>query len=195
MPDKLDLDEFGIYEGISEMIVTTNHGWTANAAPMGIIRKKNKLFLRLFKGSTTYNNVLSEKRIVANIIWDPIVFVNSTFADLEDSDFETSNCDGRNLVALKEAQCWVAFECTNTKLTTEAMVTELIPVKTHVNKCIMRAPNRALFGVIEACIHATRYQLTGDEKYLRLIKAYGDIVEKCGGDGDKEAMKLLYSYL
>lgn len=195
MLKNLNLDDFGIYEGISETIVTTNHGWTPNAAPMGIIRKKDKLFLRLFKGSTTYKNVLSEKMIVANITWDPVVFVNSTFTDLEDSDFETEHFNGKNLVSLKEAQCWIAFECTNTKLTSEAMVTELIPIRTHIDKCILRAPNRGLFGVIEACIHATRYQLTGEDKYLRLIKAYGDIVEKCGGDDEKEAMKLLYAYL
>jgi hypothetical protein len=49
--------------------------------------------------------------------------------------------------------------------------------------------------VIEACIHATRYRLTGEEKYLKLIKAYGEIVDKCGGEKEKEAMKLLYAYL
>ncbi|WP_164997754.1 DUF447 domain-containing protein [Methanolobus psychrotolerans] len=195
MLKNLNLDDFGIYEGISETIVTTNRGWTSNAAPMGIIRKKDKLFIRLFKDSTTYDNVLSEKVLVANITWDPLVFVNSTFTDLEDSDFQTINFNCRSLVTLKKAQCWVAFECTNTKLTSEALVAELIPIRGHVNKCLIRAPNRAFFGVIEACIHATRYQLTGEDKYLKLIKAYGDIVDKCGGDNEKEAMRLLYGFL
>jgi hypothetical protein len=195
MSKNLNLDDFGIYEGISEVIVTTIHGWTPNAAPMGIIRRKGKLFLRLFKGSTTYSNVLSEKMIVANVVWDPAMFVCSTFTDLEDSHFETVNFKGRNFVTLKNAQCWLAFECTNTKLTSDALVTELVPMKVHINKCIIRAPNRGLFGVIESCIHATRYQLTGEEKYLKLIKAYGDIVDKCGGDEEKEAMKLLYGFL
>lgn len=195
MLKNLNLDDFGIYEGISETIVTTNRGWTSNAAPMGIIRKKDKLFIRLFKDSTTYDNVLSEKVLVANITWDPFVFVNSTFTDLEDSDFQTINFNCRSLVTLKKAQCWVAFECTNTKLTSEALVAELIPIRAHINKCLIRAPNRAFFGVIEACIHATRYQITGEDKYLKLIKAYGDIVDKCGGDNEKEAMRLLYGFL
>jgi hypothetical protein len=59
----------------------------------------------------------------------------------------------------------------------------------------VKAPNRGFYGVIEACIHATRYQLTGDEKYLKLIKAYGDIVEKCGGDTEKDALKKVYEFL
>ncbi|MDG6243478.1 MAG: DUF447 family protein [Methanolobus sp.] len=191
----LNLDDFGIYEGISETIVTTNRGWATNAAPMGIIRRKDKLFIRIFKGSTTYNNVLSEKVLVANITWDPLTIVNSTFSDLKDSEFQNVNFNSRTFATLKKAQCWVAFECTNTKLTSESFVTELVPIRTHINKCIIRAPNRGLFGIIEACIHATRYRLTNDEKYLKLIKAYGDIVEKCGGENEKEAIKLLYSYL
>nr|WP_321497831.1 DUF447 domain-containing protein [uncultured Methanolobus sp.] len=192
---KLNLDDYGIYEGISETIVTTNRGWSMNAAPMGIIRRNDKLFVRLFKGSTTYDNVLSEKILVANTSWNAITFVNSTFSDLKDSEFESININGRTIVALKDAQCWVAFECTNIKLTSDALVAELIPVRTHINKCRIRAPNRGLFGVIEACIHATRYQLTGEDKYLKLIKAYGDIVDKCGSENEKEAMKLLYGYL
>ncbi len=195
MNRKLKLDEHGIYEGISEVIVTTKKGWTLNAAPMGIIRRKDKLFLRLFKGSTTYDNVLSEKLLVANTTWDPLSFVNSTFSDLADEEFENINFNGINFVTLKKAQCWIAFECINTKLTPEALVTELVPIRAHINKCIIRAPNRGLFAVIESCIHATRYQLTGDEKYLKLIKAYGDIVDKCGGEREKEAMDLLYGYL
>lgn len=195
MLNKIKYDHFGIYDGISETIVTTGRGWTPNAAPMGIIRKKDKLFVRMFKGSNTYNNVLSEKNLVVNITLDPLVFVNSTFADLDDSDFENVNIGGRNFVALKKAQCWIAFDCTNTKLTSEALVTEIVPVGTRMNKPLIRAPNRGLFGVIESCIHATRYQLTSEDKYLKLIKAYGDIVDKCGGDDEKEAMKLLYGYL
>ncbi|WMW25533.1 DUF447 family protein [Methanolobus sediminis] len=192
---KLNLEDYGIYEGISETIVTTNRGWSMNAAPMGIIRRNDKLFVRLFKGSTTYDNVLSEKVLVANTTWDAITFVNSTFSDLKDSEFEPLNINGRTIVALKEAQCWVAFECINIKLTSDALVAELIPLRTHINKCRIRAPNRGIFGVIEACIHATRYQLTCDDKYLKLIKAYGNIVDKCGGEKEKEAMKLLYGYL
>lgn len=196
MLDKeFDLDSFGIYEGISETIVTTNKGWTPNAAPMGIIRKKDKLYIRLFKGSSTYQNVLAEKILVANITCDPLLFVLSTFTDLEDSYFESTTFNNISISTLKEAQCWVAFECINSKLTSESFISELVPIRAHVNKCRIRAPNRGFNGIIEACIHATRYQLTGDEKYLKLIKAYGDIVEKCGGDVEKEAMKLIYEYL
>lgn len=193
--NEFDLNDFGIYEGISETIATTTKGWTPNAAPIGIIRKKNKVFIRLFKGSTTYENVVSSKMLVANICNDPLIFALSTFVNLDDEYFESISFDGLTISSLKEAQSWILFECVNTKLTSEAFVAELIPKRAHINKCIIKAPNRAFFSVIEACVHATRHKLTGDQKYLKLIKAYGDVVEKCGGDAEKEAMHIIYECL
>jgi len=190
-----DLDEFGICDGICETIVTTCNGWTPNAAPMGIIRRKDKLYVRLFKGSSTYENVLAGKFLVANISYDPMLFALSTFSDLEDSAFEQTVHENYTMYPLREALSWVAFECMNIKITSEALVAELVPVHARMNTCRVKAPNRGFYGVIEACIHATRYQLTGDEKYLKLIKAYGDIVEKCGGDAEKDALKKVYEFL
>jgi len=190
-----NLDNLGIYDGICETIVTTCKGWTPNAAPMGIIRRKDKIYVRLYKGSKTYENVLAEKFIVANITYDPMLFALSTFTNLEDSAFEQTVHENHTMYSLKDAQSWVAFECMNTKITSEAMVAELVPIHARLNKCRVKAPNRGFYGVIEACIHATRYQLTGDEKYLKLIKAYGDIVEKCGGDAEKNALKKVYEFL
>ena len=191
----INLDNFGIYDGICETIVTTCKGWTPNAAPMGIIRRNDKLYVRLFKGSKTYENVLAEKFLVANITYDPMLFALSTFTDLDDSVFEQTVHENHTMYPLKDAQSWVAFECMNTKITSEAMVAELLPIHARLNKCRIKAPNRGFYGVIEACIHATRYQLTGDEKYLKLIKAYGEIVEKCGGEVERDALKKVYELL
>lgn len=190
-----DPDNFGIYDGICETIVTTCKGWTPNAAPMGIIRRKDKLYLRLFKGSATYENVLAEKSLVANITHDPMLFALSTFTNLDDSAFEQTAYENNTIYSLKEAESWVAFECINTKITSEALVAELVPIHAHLNECRVKAPNRGFYAVIEACIHATRYHLTGEEKYLKLIKAYGEIVEKCGGDAEKDAFKKVYEFL
>ena len=110
-----NLDNFGIYDGICETIVTTCKGWTPNAAPMGIIRRKDKLYVRLFKGSKTYENVLAEKFLVANITYDPMLFALSTFTNLDDSVFEQTVHENHTMYTLKDAQSWVAFECRNTK--------------------------------------------------------------------------------
>lgn len=187
----IDLDKFGINEGISEVIVTTYQGWSPNAAPMGIIRKGDDLFVRLFKGSNTYSNVKSEHMLVANLVYDPLVFVRSTFGNLAESEFEVLSYEGRGFAAIRKALCWVVFECTEIKETSESMIAKLVPKHARENVCNFRSINRGFNLVIESCVHATRYELTNDEKYMRLIKAYSSTVNKCGSDNDKEAMTLL----
>ncbi|MDL5502950.1 MAG: DUF447 family protein, partial [Candidatus Methanoperedens sp.] len=50
-------------------------------------------------------------------------------------------------------------------------------------------------AVIEATVHATRYVLLKEQKYLDHIDHYNKIVQKCGGPDEKEAMKLLYDLI
>ena len=190
-----DLDEFGIYDGISETIVTTMQGWSPNAAPIGIIRKDDRIFIRLFKGSITYYNVQSEGYLVANIIDDPVIFVRSTFSNLKESDFSFVSVSGREFPVLKDALSWVVFECSNMKVSNEALVAELLPIHAHINRSSVRAQNRGFNAVIEAAVHATRYHLSHDEKYLKLIRAYSDIVSKCGGAREKNAINMLNEFL
>ncbi len=190
-----DLDEFGIYDGISETIVTTMQGWSPNAAPIGIIRKGDRVFIRLFKGSITYFNVHSEGALVANVVNDPVIFVRSTFSNLKESDFSFVSVSGREFPVLKDALSWVVFECNNMKMSHEALVAELLPIHAHINRSPVQAPNRGFNAVIEAAVHATRYKLTGDEKYLKLIRAYSAIVSKCGGEREKNAINMLNDFL
>ena len=190
-----DLDEFGIYDGISETIVTTMQGWSPNAAPIGIIRKGGRIFIRLFKGSITYYNVHSEGYLVANVIDDPVLFVRSTFSNLKESDFCFVSVSGREFPVLKDSLSWVVFECKNMKTSNEALVAELVPIHARVNRSPVRAPNRGFNAVIEAAVHATRYQLSHNEKYLKLIRAYSDIVSKCGGEHEKNAINVLNEFL
>lgn len=190
-----DLDEFGIYDGISETIVTTMQGWSPNAAPIGIIRKGNRVFIRLFKGSITYFNVHSEGVLVANVVNDPVIFVRSTFSNLKESDFSFVSVSGREFPVLKDALSWVVFECNNMKMSHEALVAELLPIHAHINRSPVQTPNRGFNAVIEAAVHATRYKLTGDEKYLKLIRAYSAIVSKCGGEREKNAINMLNDFL
>jgi uncharacterized protein len=196
-PSAIDISSFGIREGISETIVSTGLEHP-NAAPIGIIMKGRRPFVRLFKGSHTWANVLKEKYLVVNIVYDPLLFVRSTFFDLELSEFDYVSALGLNFPILKEAAAWVIFECINVKNTDQALVADLVPIDAGFNEANRKdlpAPNRGFNAVLEATIHATRYQLTGDEKYLELIRHYETLASKCGGEKEKKAMKLLYEIL
>lgn len=193
----VDISSFGIRDGISETIVSTGMEHP-NAAPIGIIIKGGRPFIRLFKGSHTWANVLKEKYLAANIVYNSLLFVRSTFFDLESSEFDYVPVRGLNFPILKEAAAWVIFECINVKNTDQALIADLVPIETgfnEINRKDLPVPNRGFNAVLEATVHATRYQLSGDEKYLELIRHYETLASKCGGENEKKAMKLLYEVL
>jgi uncharacterized protein len=193
----IDLPSFGIREGISEVIVSTGFEHP-NAAPIGIVMKGERPFVRLFKGSKTWANVSKERYLASNVVYDPLLFVRSTFFNLEPSEFEYVDAGGLKFPVIKEAVAWVVFECINIKNTDQALVSDLVPVKAgfnELNRKEIPAPNRGFNAVLEATVHATRYQLTGEEKYLEMIRHYESLASKCGGDREKKAMKLLYEVL
>ncbi|MDQ1274970.1 DUF447 family protein [Methanosarcina sp. Z-7115] len=193
----IDLSEYGISAGISETIVSTGLD-TPNAAPIGIIRKNKKIFVRIFKGSQTGENLVREGVLVANVVYDPLLLVRSTFFDIESSEFDFVDIGGKKFPVLKSAISWVAFRCTNLKDTEQTVVSDLIPLGAgfcEANKRAIPAPNRGFNAVLEATVHATRYKLSGEEKYLELIRHYETLASKCGGENEKKAMKLLYEVI
>lgn len=193
----IDLPSFGIREGISEIIASTGLE-RPNAAPIGIVTKGERLFVRLFKGSQTWENVSKEKYLASNIVYDSLLFVRSTFFDLEPLEFEYVDADGLRFPVLKKAVAWVVFECINIKNTDQSLVADLVPVEAGLNELNRKelpVPNRGFNAVLEATVHATRYQITGEEKYLELIRHYESLASKCGGDAENKAMKLIYEVL
>jgi len=193
----VDISAFGILEGISETIVSTGLKYP-NAAPIGIIVKDGGYFVRLFRGSHTWANVLKEGYMAANVVYNPLLFVRSTFFDLEPSEFDYVPAQKLNFPVLKEAAAWIIFKCINVMNTDQTLVADLIPMNTgcnSVHKKNILVPNRGFNAVLEATVHATRYQLSGDKKYLELIEHYENLASKCGGENEKKAMKLLHEVL
>jgi hypothetical protein len=187
-PEKID--QLGIVDGINEVIVTTrNTDGVPNAAPLGIIKNKDALSIRLFLGSHTYENIMTGKRFVANVTHDPRVFVETALGDIDDDRFKL--CKGE--LALKEAECWALFKCNPVRV--DISLPKIEFVKGEVLREDYRAVNRGSNLVIEAAVAATRYVELGSEKYLDDLFNMGRIVRRCGGPRDIEAMDLLEEIL
>jgi len=193
---RIDPGDFGILDGISEVIATTrSESGVPNAAPIGIIRNDrshgghgsgdDQICVRLFSGSHTRQNVIETGEIVANIIHDPVMYVESTFGDLDPDMFAYP--DDAGCPALKQADAWLLFACEQSK----GNLFELTPVKGVVCNTPVICVNRGFSAVIESLVHATRYQLKRDPKYLDLIMHYAQIVRICGGTREKEAILKL----
>lgn len=186
----IDISEFGIHEGISEVIITTvSDDGIPNAAPMGLHKKEGRLFFRLFN-SKTLDNILSRPEACANIADDPVLFVKSALSDIGYEEFELIE----GFPVLKGALAWIRFDCKCRK-GEEISVVELSPVSCAVKSRTVKPVNRGFNAVIEASVDATRYVIFREQKYLERIGYYDKLVNKCGGPQEKEAMQLLYELI
>ena len=186
----VDIEELGIHEGISEVIVTTlSKDSVPNAAPIGLHCKDGRLFLRLFN-SKTLDNILAQPVACANIVKDPVLFVRSALSDIEAGEFELIE----GFPVLKDALAWIRFDC-KWKKVGKISVVELTPVSGAVISHKLKPVNRGFNAVIEALVDATRYVIFKEQKYLESIGYYDKLVRKCGGAQEKEAMRLLYELI
>ena len=186
----IDIEEFGIHEGISEVIFTTiSPDGVPNAAPIGLHLKGGTLFARIYN-SKTLENIMSKRMAVANITEDPLLFVQSALSDIEFEKFEF--VDG--FPVLLQANAWILFKC-RCKNGEKTSVVELSPVKGKINTLKIKPVNRGFNAVIEATVHATRFVLHKEKKLIEQIHYNNTIVKKCGSSKDKEAMRLLFEML
>jgi len=172
--------------GITETIVTTlSKDGKPNAAPMGLVRQGDKLFIRMFPGSRTFVNVSETRHLVANIVADPLVFVVSAFEDLDDSYFVPQ---GTMPPVIQDAYAWVYF-----KAEVDGIV-RLTPVKSEILRCKVPSFSRGFAAVIDAAVTGTRLRFLGDAGRKR-IQEDAALVEKCGTPRDVEAMGKLKAIL
>jgi hypothetical protein len=179
------LDDLGIKDGINEIIATTEVAGRINAAPIGIIRDEDSLFVRLFLGTHTYENVLTRGWFVANVTHDAWLFAETALEDLAPEYFERRD----ELPILKDAEAWGLFKCE--AFASDIIISKVELIKGEVLRRDFRACNRGANLVIEAAVAATRYMaLRVDSYYIELMKLRR-IIDRCGGPREKEAMNRL----
>ena len=179
------LNELGILDGINEVIATTENCGRMNAAPLGIIRDGDNLYVRLFLGTHTYDNILANGWFVANISHDAWLFAETALEDLTSEYFMRR--DG--LPVLKEAEAWGLFKCEAFAL--DIIIAKVELVKSEILRKDFRACNRGANLVVEAAVAATRYlALRTDSYYEELMKMHR-IIDRCGGPREREAMDRL----
>ncbi|MGV8109852.1 DUF447 domain-containing protein [Methanospirillum sp.] len=178
-------------EGINEVIVSTCY----NAAPMGIILKNNSLSMIVFRTSHTAENIIRDGWIVAHITHDPVLFVRTTFEDLSSESYVEEKIGEYHIQRLRSVQNWILCKAQILNKTSEKIFVGLEPVHIALTPEPPHPVHRGFNNVIEATVHATRYILYQDMKLAELIRHHGDLVMRCGGESEKRAMKLLYTFV
>lgn len=178
-------------EGINEVIATTR----GNAAPMGIICRDEVPRMVLFRGSHTAENVLRDGWLVANFVYDPVVWVRTAFEDLPAEAFVEETIGDVTVQRLRGAEAWIAFAAGVERSTQEAHVVRLTLLRETVEELRLHPVNRGFASIIDATVHATRYVRTGDPALRRLIDHHAALVRKCGGRREWEALELLQGHI
>ncbi|MHC1624337.1 MAG: DUF447 family spectrin-like domain-containing protein, partial [Candidatus Methanospirareceae archaeon] len=96
---------------------------------------------------------------------------------------------------LKKANAWIVFTTVLTEESSEYFRFQLQSREVKINKKEVKAINRGRNAVIEATVLATRLDLAKDkqekEMMRKQMKLYEEIVKKCGGRREKEAIEIL----
>ncbi len=180
-----------LVEGINEVIATT----FANVAPMGIVNRGEAPHMVLFRGSHTARNVERYGWIVANLTYDPILWVRTAFEDLPPEYFADITFNCRPMYRLRDCEAWIAFEAMVENKTEENLIVSLSPLDQEIRSTTPRPVNRGFNSVIEATVHATRYVRFKDPELLKLIEHHERIVRRCGGKREVEAMEMLRGFI
>lgn len=186
-----DLNRFGLLPGISETIATTRGPGGPHAAPMGLRRSGGRVAAVLYRPSDTLVNVELSGVLVANVVDDPLLFVEAAFRNLPRSRFKETV----HGPVLREAAAWVKFRARRVREEKERVTFRLTPVEGHRLRAVVRAPNRGFHGVLEATVHATRYVIFKEPGLLRKIRELEPVVRKCGGPREQRAWDRLTEFL
>lgn len=193
---EIDLTQIGMEKGKQyETIITTNdENNIQNAAPIGVLCSgKDQILNRIFKGSHTLENIISQREFVVNITHDPEIFAASVLGNLPESHFNEDN-------TLKCADAYFKCEVTSLKEAVKQSDPikkkgEAIVIKSKVIELVIKNPtkafNRSLGCVIETLSNYSRFDLvdeTQKEYYLTRFKECNRIVNKVGYKKDKQAM-------
>jgi len=177
-----------IRDGVTEVVVTTvSLNGVPNAAPMGIVRHGDRIFIRMYRDTTTFRNIAETGYMIANITTDASVFVISAFKELTPEYFQFE--EGIIPPRLKEVSGYIFFKCQVDD------VVLLEPVSYKVAKCSLPTFNRGFAAVLEATIVGTRLHLYKGDEGKKKIREFETVVKKCGSIRDIEAMKKLKEIL
>lgn len=187
-----DLRSVGIGRGITETISTTvsvpyeknEVSRKFNAAPVGLVNK-DTVYVEIFKGSHTYENLIKTGEIGINMVYDPVLFVESVFGDLTDEDYEIM--DGYPF--LKEAHVVLKFSVIRIEERKVSSRFFLNLLRKDIRKTDLVGINRGFNLLLELAILASRRKIS--DKYNDMYSVYSPIIRKCGDERVIDALKLL----
>ena len=192
-PSQNDLLSAGLV--LEGLVTTTNEDGTKNIAPMGPIIEPDfeRLLLRPFRQSNTFANLMRTRTGVFHVTDDVLLIARAAIGKIDPLPplIPVPNSDGS---ILAEACRWYAF-----RVGTVYGQSERCKMLAHVTQQGQIRDffgfNRAKHAVVEAAILATRLHLLQPNDVLAEFRRLEPLVQKTGGEPEREAFRLLQEYV
>lgn len=180
-----------IQERIEVVFSTLDEDGRPNFAPMGVTWGEKELIVRPFRNTDTYSNLMATSCGVANVTDNVLLFAQSTLSDPIFPHFDARQVRS---VVLKDVCYW--HEVIVTEVSGGDMQAEIrCRVVGQGWQRDFLGFNRAKNAVIEAAILATRLHLHDQAEVQAAYRRYQEIVDKIGGNQEREAMRYLRDYV
>jgi len=176
---------------VESIVITQDQSGLPNFAPMGVTFDREPIFLRPYKETTTYVNLVATGKAVINLTDNVLLFAEGAVGQAQFPAFPAEQVEG---LVLKDA-C-IYYECTVRDLQEEGERARFVCAV--VKKGVLRefiGFNRAQNAVIEAAILATRVRFLGREHVLKEFERLRLIVDKTGGEQEHAAFRYLSEHV
>ncbi len=176
---------------LETIVITQDENGLPNFAPMGVTFEDDKIFLRPYKETTTYTNLVATGQAVINLTDNVLLFAEGAVGQFQ---FPTLPAERVKGLVLQDACTY--YECTTRDLHDEGERARF--ACTVVKKVILRefiGFNRAKNAVVEAAILATRVRFLGQAHILSEFKRLGEIVDKTGREQEHTAFQYLFEHI
>jgi len=177
---------------IEAIVSTRKDNGELNFAPMGVrFKESERIELIPFHSSTTYQNLSANRSGVVNLLSDVLPFVKCALSDhLPEHSMSAGSYGGILAMADEAIEFTIDIvEDREIKSIMSGSVASRVKLKTP-----RAGINRANGAVIEALIAVTRIGVLPDDEIKETIKRSRNIVDKTGGDDEREAMDMIESY-
>ena len=176
---------------VETIFSTISEAGDPNFAPMGIVRSGESVLVRPYGNTQTCRNLLSTGCGVANFSDDVLAYVQCGLYNAVLPNFPAITLPG---VVFREACYWLELEVvsqagTDERVEFQCRVLHKGRQRDFLGFC------RASHAVIEAAIMATRLAFFSPEKAFDDLNHYIKVVEKTGGENEKQAIHLVQDYI
>jgi uncharacterized protein len=176
---------------IETIVSSLDETGAPNFAPMGVELGAEFVTVRPFRSARTYHNMISSGYGIANFTDDALAYVQTALYDAILPSFPAKKLPG--------AVCLNACSWLEMSVESQGGSADRAELQCRV---LYKGSQRDFLGfcraanaVIESTILATRWNLLKLETIDKKMAEYRDIIQKAGGEAEKEAFQLVRDYI